>query len=57
MLFPKVLSCPKLVVLGSLLVASALLRTSATAPVAQDEVIKAPVGQSDPSSGETLQAN
>jgi hypothetical protein len=60
MLFPKLLSCPKRLVLGSLLLASALLLTSATAPVAmaQDEVIKgALVGPSDASSGETLQAN
>jgi hypothetical protein len=60
MLFPKLLSCPRLLVLESLLVASAPLPTFATAPVAmaQDEVIKkAPAGQSDPSSGKTLQVN
>jgi mono/diheme cytochrome c family protein len=56
MLLLKLLGSPKLFVLGSLLVAGALL-TLVTAPaaLAQDKVIKkAPVGQSDPSSGKAM---
>jgi hypothetical protein len=59
MFLPKILSCTTLLVLGSLLAAFALL-TSVTGSVAmaQGKVIKkAPVGQSDPSSGKTMYAS
>jgi hypothetical protein len=59
MFLPKILSCTTLLLLGSLLAAFALL-TSVTGSVAmaQDKVIrKAPVGQSDPSSGKAMYAS
>ncbi len=57
MFLPKVFSGPKLLLLGSLLVSSALQLTFVTGPAAraQDKVIKkAPVVPSDPSSGKAM---
>jgi mono/diheme cytochrome c family protein len=53
MFLPRVLSCTKLLVLGSLLIAfAALASVTASVAMAQDKVVKkAPVGQSDPSFG------
>jgi len=59
MLFFKASSLSKLPLLGSLLVASVLLTAgSANLTIAQDKVIKkAPVQQSDPSSGKAMYAS
>jgi mono/diheme cytochrome c family protein len=59
MFLPKVHTRPKLPLLGSLLVASALLTfVTANVAMAQEKVIKkAPVEQSDPSSGKAMYAS
>jgi hypothetical protein len=59
MFLPRVLSCTKLLVLGSLLIALAVLASvTASVAMAQDKVVKkAPVGQSDPSFGKATYTN